>query len=1332
MAKTSIFHQYIFQNLNSTVPKNTKKKHLKWLKKIGLVVGFSFLVPTTLFIIGWFSRDLLIHELQEWYKDNNNGTLEIGDVDATFLEGFPDVGFTISEIHQVGTDTILDRKTTTYIKQANVSIAAKDLLSGDIQFKNIHIENAKIRTEVLSKKSVAAYIQLKKESQRTTNEGLKLPTWLHADKFNLRLQDIHFVSKDTMLNKYFNLEIQNVTGRFKKADQKVNGVLDFMVKVNDLGFNTKKGSYINGALLSGSPEIIVTENNNKIKVPEFLLKMNQENFEVIANFDLNEVTQYDFSLKNPNTDFEALKSFLPDSISTKLSAYEIMNPLHTKLSLNGKFRYGDIPKVYAEFSTKNNNLIIKDDYKLSNVNFNGLLTNQLYNDKDSIQKKQSKADVKVLFKDFQAHLDDINIIAENSYFQSSKEYANLVKANLKIAGKNENLAKILQNENFNFQGGNFTFAANIHGDISDISEIFDRANGRFTLNKTNVILKKNGLQLPVEIIDINLREKKSSLEKLKINLPNGEDLVFKGSITNVSSLISDDPNKPTSTKVSMNSQNINLNNFIATTMEFMPKSNKKAPNLKTLNETFNAIYHKFHPQISLNLNSIEYNEVVFNDFKTNISFTNAETIFFEDLNFNYKNAETALNGTIRVPKPGNAVAEPIFLNFEANSSGPIEMFQKLFNITLVNINAGTYQFSGKITGNVQKSEELLGNANGDLRLLDSQFYYPNAAMDIAFDSLSVNVDNSNISLNSFELELGDHYPFTLNSEIKNFPGFLLDEIENDGSIKLAIEAPYIDLDEWMKTGFVADAKNSEKKLKKPQLYEVFKNINELSPELHLTVDSLKFRNLITRKIGAQVYFENDSILKLKDLRIKYRGSNARIDGRIAANDVSTLDSNKNPFVFNFSAKVKGQSKDLNDLLKTVNFNFQSGNYDFIGSYAGQSKDLKILNSNAQGYLSLDKSRINIEGTAIQILIDRLDLDIENNLATLKRLDVDLPGKSSLDIKGSINNFSNFINNDQENDSHSSSFSIKSPYLNKKDIKTFIGSTSKESDSSGTSKLELQKLKDILNSIHNSYYPSVEIVIDSLLYDKFAVSNFTSDVGFKENGSFQINNTRLNFLDGIVNLNVVTGITSSENLPVEIQLDIENINLEKLVKDLDYFQNDDLRETEKISGNLNLNLNADAVLNNNGKLNMASVNGMLQLDLKNLALYNYKPIMESVVLMKEKRFDSLVFRPIKQTFKVVDGEIIIPRTEIQSSALHVFIEGRMKLDEYINIWLSLPWKNLKSRDGTFLPEKTTYEDAGSKFHIQLVKDENSEKSRKQKLRAKFRLGTGKKEKSFQEN
>ena len=124
-------------------------------------------------------------------------------------------------------------------------------------------------------------------------------------------------------------------------------------------------------------------------------------------------------------------------------------------------------------------------------------------------------------------------------------------------------------------------------------------------------------------------------------------------------------------------------------------------------------------------------------------------------------------------------------------------------------------------------------------------------------------------------------------------------------------------------------------------------------------------------------------------------------------------------------------------------------------------------------------------------------------------------------------------------------------------------------------------------------------------------------------------------------------------------------------------------------------------------------------------------MESVVLLKENRFKELEFRPINQTFKVVNGEIIIPRTEIQSSAIQVFAEGTIKLDDYVNIWFSVPWKNLKSNDGLSLPKKTTFDEAGAKFYINLLQDQESVKKRKQKLHFKIKLWNSKLKNSEEE-
>lgn len=1302
-----------------------KRKQHKWLKKAGIILAALLLVPSFLFTVGWFNRDFLIEELQDWYRNNNNGSLEIGDVDATFLEGFPNVGFTIRNIKQTSFDTILDKRSSLSIREARVSIGARDLLIGEVQFKNIEIDKAEIYSEVISEKSIEEYIRLKTEKQEDPTYGLDFPRWLDTERTNFRLREIIFIAKDSMLNKYFNLEVREARGKIRKDGESISGNLDFNVLVNDLGFNTSKGSYINGKVITGKPEFILNEDQDLLDIPEFVLQIGEQSFNTKASFDFDGINAYDFSFENAETNFQQTRDLLPDSLAGKLLAYEFSKPLETKLSLKGKFQYGDVPFINANFSTSDNQIQLTGNNDLSKVNLNGYLTNN-WNNTD---QKPGKKDIRIYFERFSADLDDIEIEVEDSYYQSSDEAMNFVKADLRMSGSNETLAEALKTDNFNFIGGSFNLETQIDGDIPTPFKILDNSEGRFNLYNTRVVLKKNNLQLPVETLQVSLGDKTSVLETLKINLPNGENLVFQGTVQNFSSLLVTNPEMPATTDVSLDSNELNINDLLSTAMEFIPASEKKSNKYNTLHEAFEAIYWKFQPRFRLDLNTVVYNRNRFEDLEADILFLNPETIELKNLGFNYKNALTGLQGTLRIPDPGKAELEPVFIDVSANSSGPISVFQELFNIKLLDINAGDYSFSGKVTGNIRKFEELLGNADGDLQLKNTRFYYPKAAIDLELDSLQIGVHNGNIEVKPFTVEVEDHNPFSLQARVEQFPGFLVDSLESKGRIFLKLDAPYVNMDKWMETISSVAPDTAKVPKEKPDLHAVFSDIYKFDPEFELVVDSLEYADLVSHDLATRVYFENDSILKLEDLKINYEDSEALIKGQLQARKVKDYDSDQNPFNFDFSIAAEGKSKDLNELLQTVNFVLRSGDFKFDMSYTGQARDLKILNTSAKGDLKLMNTKVDIEGTDIQLPVDSLHLLIENDLAYLENLDINLPGKSSLGITGQIDNFSSFINTEMSDDTHTSSFRIKSPYLSSNDLKKLIGSSGKKKDSTENQKFQIGNLKQILSNINQSYRPSAEIQIDSLIYNKIEVSNFESQIDFDPQGFIRIDETNLQYIKGKIDLQLEAGVENPEGMPVKIRMNIAEMELEKLVEDLDYLNNEDLRNTKKIDGDLDLEIDLTGIMNDNGSVDINSLNGTVQVDLRNLAIYEFDPIIESVVLLKEERFEKLEFQPISQTFEINNGMIKVPRTEIQSTALHLFIEGESKIGEYHNLWISLPWNNiLKRRDGTQLPEKLSFEESGAKFYIQIVQDKESEKERKRKLRTKFRLGNRKLRKS----
>ena len=1305
--------------MNPPAPKHQKFISKKWLRRLALLLVFIFLAPIGLFTIGWLNRDLLIDYLQEWYHENYNGTLEIGNVDANFLIDFPDVSFTLRDIYQSNKDTISDKKSSINIKQGKVSIGAIDLLSGNINFKKIRIDKAEIQSEVVAHRPYPYYVELKTRKQSAAHKRLTIPTWLNLKQAYFSLRDIKFIVKDSILNKYFNLDVHQINGYVADNNLQLNGRLDLDITINALGFNTKKGSYINGARVRGNPKFKINENRDIVDIPEFMLSLDEQVFKAKANFDLRDITSYTFSLQNDNTNFQAIKGLMTDSISSKLKPYTIHKPFKSTVTLAGKFKFRSNPDIYAVFSAIDNDVDIEDNFKLTNTSFNGYLTNNLYKNDSVRNLKRSRMDIKVLFNDFDAQIEDIKLSATDSYFQSTPDAHNFINAQISLQGPNETLAKVLKNKNFDFFGGGFKLKANILGDIIHPDQIFNFATGTFHLSNAEVVHKKNGLQLPIETMVLTLDNEMSILEELRINMPNGEDLILKGNLKNATSLISNNPFKPTSSYIKLDSRNFNVNNLIATAKGLITKSNIKSDDRRTLNETLNTIYEKFHPRFKLNLNTVEYKTVVLNDLNADVEFLDPETISLNDFTFKYYDATTNLRGTFRVPESKSTVKEPIFIDVRAKSSGSIDIFQNLFDIKLVDITAGAYQFSGDITGNVHKFEELLNNAKGNLELKNAKFHYSNAALDIAFDSLFVKVGDSNINLSQVKLEVGELYPFVLDGRVEQFPSFLLDNTDNTGKIFVQLNAPYIDGNQWMATLNSLKSDAPKQDLKHRDIYKIFKDINKLNPELKLSADSLKFRDIILKNIKANVYFENDSILKLDYLEAKYKESEALIKGTVYAQNIEQISNNNNPFNFKFSAEANGKTKNLNEYLKSINFIFESGDFEFTGSYQGSASDSKILHANAEADLKVDGALVNFEAVDLRIPIDSLHLKIKNNLATLKKLDINLPGKSYVGLTGSINNFSSFINHSEGNGTHTSSFSIKSPYINTKDIKTFLETTKKAEDSTGEKKIDIPKFKNVLEKIYSSYYPSISVSIDSFVNKGIKISDFGSEIGFDSIGNFKIEDTYLNFFGGTVSMNVEVG-HASDNLPLDIEMKVENINIDKLAVALDYFNNEALKEAEKIDGNLSYTISATGILNADGSLNMNSLNGTLHLNLENLKLYNYKPIMENIVLLKKDRFEKLQFRPIEETFKIVDGELIIPRTEIQSSALQLFVEGHFKFDDYINVWISLPWKNLKNNDGLILPEKQPYDDAGSKFYLQIIQDKNSKKSKKQKLKVKFKL------------
>ncbi len=1305
-------------------PKETPTKKTtgrKWLRRVLITLAVIILLPIGLFTIGWLNRDTIINELQDWYSENNTGTLTIEKVNTSFLSGFPNVGFTLKNITQVNFDTITDISSKIHVDEVKLTIDASKLLKGTIEVKNMVITGADIHSEVISKRSLEYHQQLKITKNAEKKAGFEIPDWLSKKRVSFAMYDVTYIVKDTMFHKNFNFDISKIKGSYKGNGLKLSGNLSFDATLNDLGFNTTRGSFSNGARLKGTFNFDTNLDAFTIDVKEFPLAIDEQTFLLNAKFNLSEANTYHLEFKNETTDFEATKSLLTDSLADKVKNYDILEPFKSRVTLVGTFDYGNNPNIFAEFSTESNNIIIADQYNLTNVSFKGYLSTDIYQTDSLRSAKKSSKDIKVAFDFITAELDDIHIDISKSYYQSTPDALNYLETTVNLRGSNETLATVLEMDNFDFKGGSFLLDAAMSGDISDPNEFLDEATGHFRMDNTQVSLKKNGLQLPIQTIDLALDKQNSVLRELIINLPNNDYLILKGTLKNVSGLLTQSAKTSTTSEIYLDSKSLNINEIIEMAKKFVPKSQANINDRKTLYETLQTLYNRFHPQFNFSAQSLHFDDVTINQVSSSLALSDAETILLRNFQFNYFDVVTVLEGNVKVFEPVGALKDVVFIDAKATSSGSINVFQDLFDIQLFRIDSGTFEFNGIINGNLKRFSELLNTAKGDLKLSDTKLFYEAAEMEINIDSLALFVDDSDIFLNRFNVEIDDLNPINLSGTVTQFPTFLLDSKKNTGSVTLNIDSDYIDGDRLLTriNSLKMNDKSDEPTFRK-SLHRVFEDINKFNPQIELSIDSLKYKDLITQNVKSSVFFENDSILKLNNLDLQYKETTVNILGEINAHYQQENSINDNPFDFIFSVFVKGKAEDLNDYLKTKNFIFKSGDYSFVGNYKGQSRNLESLNSNAFGDLKIGNALLDYRVAGLQIPVDSLHVEINDDVAELKALDINLPGKSSIYFSGSIDNFSDFINDSEFDTGHSSDFSIYAPYLDSRDIIEFLKNTKSNKDTISNDALDLQKFKEAMVKINNSFYPTVDFKIDTLKHHNLNAKNFKMALLFDADGNFKIHDSALDFVNGSIALNVDVGVRTEAYIPVKIDMEAKNIDLNELVTQFDFFNNEALRETERIDGIVNYILKADGTVANDGVVNLESLNGTLQIELDSLKLINYAPLMESTPLMKDERFKNLRFRSIVQTFEIKDGVVIIPRTEIQSSAIQVFIEGQVKFNEYINVWLSLPWKNLKSNDGLTLPEKTTFGQAGSKFFLELVQDKNAKKERNQNLKVKFRF------------
>jgi len=485
--------------------------------------------------------------------------------------------------------------------------------------------------------------------------------------------------------------------------------------------------------------------------------------------------------------------------------------------------------------------------------------------------------------------------------------------------------------------------------------------------------------------------------------------------------------------------------------------------------------------------------------------------------------------------------------------------------------------------------------------------------------------------------------------------------------------------------------------------KLLSELDNLPENLNLTISHRGIlddeKGLIANSSRGEVVFD---VNEGKDFsgKITYEPDTSltKNDGPISTLGKSHISLNGNPKVFN-------------DFFKTEEFFFKDGHFRVDLDYAGNLESTKDLFTKGNAKFTLINSQVFYKPVGVTFPLTEIDLSLKNDQASFDFYLQSDSLEEKIHLNGNIENISELIIGNTGKalktavDINSSKITW-SYFLN---LFASEEATGKEAKS--------ESIKATAKGILKTFDPHFHLNIDTFIYtDKLVFQQLETGLHLKDSATLVLEKTSVNLHGGQILLNGSFDLGQKLRTPFSANIQTENLDLNQLVESLDYLSLPSLRNLKKLGGKVTMNLDLAGTIDDNAnRLLPFATEGRLSFDLQDVVVIGLGPLDAIAARLRmEKRFQELRFAPIIGEVSIKGQEVEFPRLEIQSNAIHLFMEGTLSYGDLTNIWVSIPINNLRRTNRYIIPEKTGYANAKRKVYIEVTSDEAGENQFKFRL------------------
>ncbi|RZM23819.1 MAG: AsmA family protein, partial [Pedobacter sp.] len=677
----------------------------RWSKIVLRILGILLAILLIAYIgVAYYvntHKKALLESVTKELNKNMNGSLTIGSMEPTFLQGFPGVSLSLNNVVIRDKQWSVHKHTLLQARDFNVSVNTLGLLRGTITINKISITDAAIY--LFTDSSGYSNTSLFKKSQKDTANKSESSSPAEIRRFNLN--NVTFVMDNQKGHKLFSFNVATLRGDidYSGADWQAKVALKGFAK--SLAFNTRRGSFIKDKSLDGNFEAAYTEKSGVIKLSPKTLKIGEDPFVIGAEFNIGkEPTEFGIHINANQILWRNAAALLAPNIKSRLDQFNLDKPIDVKCDLLGNMGSGGDPNINVVAQIKDN-VLHTPGGKIADCSFTGMYTNNYTNGKGF-----SDANSAVKLYQFKGNYEEIPFAIDTAAISNfDKPVASGVfRANFPISKLN----KVLGPELLTFTKGTADVKLAYTADLVNLTLNKPIVTGYVNIKDASANYVPRNLKFSNTAISLNFTG--PDLFIRNIRLQSGKSIVFMdGTIKNFLNLYYNSPEKIL-LSWQIKSPQLYLGEFLGFLGSRKPSGPVRKSGKGTLSSDLNQVFDRSKVDMHLKVDKVYYNKFLATDAVAEL-FLSEDGIAVKNISVKHAGGSLKVNGNLF--QEGNSTR--FLLNSSVTNANIKSFFYGFDNFGLKSLTSenlrGNLYSAIKLAGRISNSGAILpGSLRGSV------------------------------------------------------------------------------------------------------------------------------------------------------------------------------------------------------------------------------------------------------------------------------------------------------------------------------------------------------------------------------------------------------------------------------------------------------------------------------------------------------------------------------------------------------------------------------------------------------------------------------------------